>query len=666
LLHTPDVDGRFQRALSPLVAQETALALTSDAGGQMTVPLYAGSVNTAKANWPAVSGFRAARSEGKARIRPASFRAGQTTTDLDHDGLPDSFENSLGDAFTPYYHVSSGETDNFATFLNSVPETVSQKQGPHPLSYFRVKPLGFVYDKTGRQYGAIQINYLTLWDHDSGLQIGGLCDTFLGIASGVTGIGLANLVTVLSAHNLDDEHSAALVLAPTTSLYTYDTTPTDYLGYSYYTAAHEGTFFDESAYLDPNTPIPAGWHLNLWLSQAKHSSYTFNPDYFPLMPVWVMFAYYDTLDILYSEGIINEFEYSYFLYVGDTIFFSCIVEHFGEQGAAYASPRINVGEPVAGSILNGAGFILDTNHAYPKLTEKIWLVPTAGTGSATVSGSLKSIPPGSAIAGSGTATIAGVERMAYIAPPGCRAKSCSTLTYDSGAVYLTVNGLTKSTSYSKGSTSTTIATALAAAFTADSTSTVTATASANVVTLRSKTTGASTNYAMSSVTHNDTTDFPAPSFTGALSGSTLTGGQNGTTTTTYDSGSVWVTVNGFQATVSYGPGSTAATLASAIANVFNATTSSPVVARLSGTTINLVAKQSGAGTNYSLSSGSSTSQHTLFAQPSFAVSVSGSTLTGGSSAAHLNRKGPALFYAGEHLDQSPAAVIRRKLRATTI
>jgi hypothetical protein len=676
LLHTPNVDGRFVRALSPIIAQETALALTSDAGSQMTVPLYPGSVNAASKqgiNLP--PGFRWAKGSQKPKTRLASYRAGRASrtpraaqaggTDLDNDGLPDAFENQLGDAFTPFYHVSTGETDNFATFLNSVPETVNQRLGPHPLSYFRVKPLGFVFDNTGRQYGAIQINYLTLWDHDSGLQIGGLCDTFLGIASGITGIGLANLVTILSSHNLDDEHSAALLLAPTPSPSTYDTTVTDYFGYSYYTAAHEGTFFDESAYLNPNTPIPAGWHLNIWLSLAKHSSYTFNPDSFPLIPVWLMFAYYDTLDALYADGIIDDLEYFYLLYVGDTLFFACIIEHFGEQGGVYATPRINVGEPIAGDILNNAGFIMDTNHAYPKLTEKIWLVPTPGTGSATVNGTLQSIPPGAATPGTGTATIAGVDRFVYVAPPGCHLKSCSTQVWDSGTVSLTVNGMTKSASYARGSTGTTIATALANAFTADSTATVTMTASTNVLTIRSKATGAATNYAMSSTTRYDSTDFPTPSFTAALSGATLTGGGNGSTTTTYDTGNVWVTVNGFQANASYGQGSTATSIASAIAGVFNASSSSPVVATLSGSKLNLVAKQSGANTNYPLSTGATTSQPSLFAQPSFSVALSGSTLTGGSNAASLWST-PRFFNVEHHPGQQPAIINRRRLKIVRI
>src|SRR5271165_2071579 len=57
LLHTPDVDGRFARALTPLVAQETGLAFMNSSGTQTTVPLYAGSVNQARQNWPIIPGF---------------------------------------------------------------------------------------------------------------------------------------------------------------------------------------------------------------------------------------------------------------------------------------------------------------------------------------------------------------------------------------------------------------------------------------------------------------------------------------------------------------------------------------------------------------------------------------------------------------------------------
>lgn len=62
--------------------------------------------------------------------------------DADGDGTPDSFENALADAFTPTYHVSQSETDNFSTFEDYVPQTVKGRFGQTPISHFRVVPLG--------------------------------------------------------------------------------------------------------------------------------------------------------------------------------------------------------------------------------------------------------------------------------------------------------------------------------------------------------------------------------------------------------------------------------------------------------------------------------------------------------------------------------------------
>ena len=45
-----------------------------------------------------------------------------------------------------------------------------------------------------------------------------------------------------------------------------------------------------------------------------------------------------------------------------------------DPGGVFASQRVNVGEPVIGSILNQSGFIMDTNYVYPILTETIWTV----------------------------------------------------------------------------------------------------------------------------------------------------------------------------------------------------------------------------------------------------------------------------------------------------
>jgi RHS repeat-associated protein len=202
-----------------------------------------------------------------------------------------------------------------------------------------------------------------------------------------------------------------------------------------------------------------------------------------------------------------------------------------------------------------------------------------------------------------------------------------TTVYDSGSSTITVNGHADSVSWSgSGTTMSSIASALASSINADSGASVTASASGSIVSLTAKTIGAHTNYSLASSGTFDSTDFSSSSFTSSTSGSTLTGGHDAGATT-YDSGNVWATINGTQYSVSYGQTSTTSSLATALANAIN--TSSIVTAAVSGSTINLTATTTGASTNYSLSSGSSTSQPSSFSQPSFTVSVSGSTLTGG-------------------------------------
>jgi len=310
--------------------------------------------------------------------RPGPLIEGSTpdqAIDDDHDGLPDEFEQQLADAFTPFYHVSRGEPDNFSTFYDYVPMTPWQRLGPNPFSYFRVKPMGFAIFPDGFQYGAIQINYLTLWDHDSGLEIGGDCYVAAGFLGGIVGLDLVSLMDGLHDHYLDWEHSAALFFAPTPSPYTYSFNVLDYKGYSYYTAAHEHTFVDHSAYFNPGTPVDPYWHLNIWLSRRKHSSYIFNPDHFPILPAWLINSTYDTLFFLWVNYIIDDLTYALALGAADTVFLSCVVEHMDDPGGVYALQRVNVGEPVIGSILNQSGFIMDTNYVYPILTETIWTVP---------------------------------------------------------------------------------------------------------------------------------------------------------------------------------------------------------------------------------------------------------------------------------------------------
>jgi RHS repeat-associated protein len=105
---------------------------------------------------------------------------------------------------------------------------------------------------------------------------------------------------------------------------------------------------------------------------------------------------------------------------------------------------------------------------------------------------------------------------------------------------------------------------------------------------------------------------------------------------TSDAGTVQVTVGSFTATVSYGTiphsPSTSTAVASALTNLLNGT-GSPVTASVSGSTISLVSRTTGKGTNYTLSTSSTTNYPSEFGQASFYGTASGSTLTGGTDTA---------------------------------
>jgi RHS repeat-associated protein len=250
---------------------------------------------------------------------------------------------------------------------------------------------------------------------------------------------------------------------------------------------------------------------------------------------------------------------------------------------------------------------------------------TPGTGTVTVSGSEQSHPGTPGAPGTGTVTITGVEQSVYVYPSGCRAKSCATLVYDSGYVYVAVNGHNDSVIYGETSTPVSIASALASAINADSAASVTASASSSTITLTAKTTGSTTNYTLATSVSYNTTNFSRASFTATPSGSTLTGGTNATSTI-YDSGTVSIIVNGFTASYSYGQNDTATSIASGLAAALS---SSSVHASSSGGTVTLTANMTGSNTNYNLSASSSSSNG--FSPSSFTASPSGANLTGGTN-----------------------------------
>lgn len=94
-----------------------------------------------------------------------------------------------------------------------------------------------------------------------------------------------------------------------------------------------------------------------------------------------------------------------------------------------------------------------------------------------------------------------------------------------------------------------------------------------------------------------------------------------------DTGNVSITVNGLTESVTYNSSSTDSSLASTLAGDFNSAPSSVVTASANGGVISFTSKTTGAGTNYSLSATSSTSQSQYFSGSSFPVTTSGGSLT---------------------------------------
>jgi YD repeat-containing protein len=100
---------------------------------------------------------------------------------------------------------------------------------------------------------------------------------------------------------------------------------------------------------------------------------------------------------------------------------------------------------------------------------------------------------------------------------------------------------------------------------------------------------------------------------------------------TYDAGTAALTVNGTQvASVSYGSGSTPSTIASALAS--NGANNTLVTLSASGANLTMTAIGDGTVTDYSYAINVSSSESSVFGEPSFAGSPNSGTLTGGTNA----------------------------------
>lgn len=345
------------------------LPLLDSGGSQFTVTTAvreyhpaAGSSNAAVAGTN-VSSSAKSMTPSFVPVKPVSL-------DNDGDGLPDSnwesspfeIETHLANEFMPIYHISTGEQQQFADFADSVPWTVTSLVGTTPPnSYYHVTPLGLAYDSSGTQVYAIRIDYLSLWNADGGL-IGG------GAACFYSYFGLDSAIQELTGHDLDAERSVMLVAAPAVNG-SYNTDVAAYKLYSLYTAAHEGTFWDQSAYYDFTSPVAAGNHVELAQSLSKHSTYPGNPDYYPITPAWLIDEVNLDIDAAYLDGEITEGTYYALLAMADDTFYGCLVERFGDQGGQSPSPTVNVGE--VSHPLNASGFIQDDTDHGLRLASKL-------------------------------------------------------------------------------------------------------------------------------------------------------------------------------------------------------------------------------------------------------------------------------------------------------
>ncbi len=226
--------------------------------------------------------------------------------------------------------------------------------------------------------------------------------------------------------------------------------------------------------------------------------------------------------------------------------------------------------------------------------------------------------------GSGTFTITGGERSTVKVI--CVRTCTSTTVYDTGTVSVTVNGFTASVNY--GSTSTTSSLASALAGTLNGNGGVSASASGSTVTLTALTVGTSTNYSWTSTSASSNSNFSGTSFPVSPTSGALSGGQDPVFSTVYDSGTCSVTLNGTVYSTTFGAGDNPGSIASRLAS--GITSGSLASAAATGGTISLTAKAGGTASNYSLSSSCSYNS-SAFSSPSFTVSTSGSSLTGGTN-----------------------------------
>jgi hypothetical protein len=150
------------------------------------------------------------------------------------------FESDLAQKFAPTYH-SSGNEPNHLAQLEPQPEPRLALAHPPERPYVYFSSYSLDWEAAGEQ--AYEINYLTIWDRDSGFR--------------PTGWG---------HHQWDTERTAVLVVGPANSA-----DKDQFESRQVYYAAHEGHPLSQSDVWVCRNPGTKGHHV--WWSKGKHASY---------------------------------------------------------------------------------------------------------------------------------------------------------------------------------------------------------------------------------------------------------------------------------------------------------------------------------------------------------------------------------------------------------
>ena len=237
------------------------------------------------------------------------------------------------------------------------------------------------------------------------------------------------------------------------------------------------------------------------------------------------------------------------------------------------------------------------------------------------------------------------------APPSLNGGSNgSTATvYDSGTATATLNGCTGSYNWGQNDSPSSIASGVASSLNASCGTLVSAGASGSGILLSSKATGSGTNWPLATgMTHNSS-QFSSPSFSASAGG--MSGGTNAVYTTVYDSGTVSITNNGNEKSVSYGQNDTPTTIAAGLANAINADSSEPITTTASGGLITLKMKP---GQNFTLVAGTSYNS-SEFSSPSFEPVPAGGIADTGSVTLTINGTAEAVSYGNGDTPYSMAS-----------